>query len=208
MARGIRFATTTFPHVGFFAVARTFTPTDGDGSQAAAGVRLCRALRADLHREFRGSPCRGRRCLSRPSWRAAHGQMRIVPVIACAWAASVLGGFVGFAVGRFGGHKLLQKYGGYIWIDSERLKKIETFYTNYGAAFVVLGRLRGGAADLRHFGRLHGGVVAEIHPLQCRGGDVVGWFLGRCSCCGSAATCGTSGTPSRSTKSSSSWASR
>jgi membrane protein DedA with SNARE-associated domain len=71
---------------------------------------------------------------------AAHGEMRIVPVIACAWAASVLGGIVGFAIGRFGGHRVLQKYGGYVWINSERLTKIETFYKKYGAAFVILGR--------------------------------------------------------------------
>jgi membrane protein DedA with SNARE-associated domain len=71
---------------------------------------------------------------------AAHGEMRIVPVVACAWAASVLGGFVGFAIGRFGGHRVLKKYGGYIWINSERLEKVETFYKRYGAWFVILGR--------------------------------------------------------------------
>jgi membrane protein DedA with SNARE-associated domain len=71
---------------------------------------------------------------------AAHGEMRIVPVVACAWAASVLGGVVGFAIGRFGGHRVLQKYGGYIWINAERLAKIESFYKKYGAWFVILGR--------------------------------------------------------------------
>jgi membrane protein DedA with SNARE-associated domain len=71
---------------------------------------------------------------------ATHGQMRIVPVVACAWAASVLGGLVGFTIGRFGGHRVLQKYGGYIWINAERLQKIETFYKKYGAWFVILGR--------------------------------------------------------------------
>jgi membrane protein DedA with SNARE-associated domain len=79
---------------------------------------------------------------------AAHGQMRIVPVIVCAWVASVLGGLVGFAIGRFGGHKLLQKYGGYIGVNAERLGKIETFYKKYGAAFVVLGRFFEGVRQI------------------------------------------------------------
>jgi membrane protein DedA with SNARE-associated domain len=79
---------------------------------------------------------------------AAHGEMRIVPVIACAWVASVLGGIVGFAIGRFGGHRVLQKYGGYIWINAERLSKIENFYKKYGAAFVILGRFFEGVRQI------------------------------------------------------------
>ncbi len=71
---------------------------------------------------------------------AAHGEMQIVPVVVCAWVASVFGGVVGFAIGRFGGHRILQKYGGYIWINAERLSKIEAFYKKYGAWFVILGR--------------------------------------------------------------------
>lgn len=71
---------------------------------------------------------------------AAHGEMRIVPVVLCAWTSAVLGGIVGFAIGRFGGHRVLQKYGGYIGINAERLKKVEDFYRRYGAVFVLLGR--------------------------------------------------------------------
>jgi membrane protein DedA with SNARE-associated domain len=79
---------------------------------------------------------------------AAHGEMRILPVIACAWLASVLGGLVGFAIGRFGGHRVLQKYGGYIWINSERLSKIEAFSKKYGAAFVILARFFEGVRQI------------------------------------------------------------
>lgn len=71
---------------------------------------------------------------------AAHGEMRLVPVLVCAWVASVLGGLVGFAIGRFGGHRVLQRYGSYVWISAERLTKIESFYKKYGAWFVILGR--------------------------------------------------------------------
>lgn len=79
---------------------------------------------------------------------AAHGEMQIVPVVLCAWSAAVLGGIVGFAIGRFGGHRVLQKYGAYIWINAERLHKIEAFYKKYGAAFVILARFFEGVRQI------------------------------------------------------------
>jgi membrane protein DedA with SNARE-associated domain len=78
----------------------------------------------------------------------SRGQLGLVPVVACAWAASVLGGIVGFAIGRFGGHRLLEKYGGYVWINAERLQKIEGFYKRYGATFVILGRFFEGVRQI------------------------------------------------------------
>jgi len=79
---------------------------------------------------------------------AAHGEMRIVPVVVCAWTASVLGGVVGFAIGRFGGHRILQKYGAYVWINAERLQRVEAFYKQYGAWFVILGRFFEGVRQI------------------------------------------------------------
>jgi membrane protein DedA with SNARE-associated domain len=71
---------------------------------------------------------------------AARGELQIVPVAITAWTASVLGGFVGFAIGRSGGHRLLERYGGYIWITPERLKKAEDFFHRFGGGVIVLAR--------------------------------------------------------------------
>jgi membrane protein DedA with SNARE-associated domain len=79
---------------------------------------------------------------------AAHGEMQIVPAVFCAWAGAVLGGIVGFAIGRFGGHRLLQKYGGYIGINAVRMHKIEEFYSRYGATVVILGRFFEGVRQI------------------------------------------------------------
>jgi membrane protein DedA with SNARE-associated domain len=79
---------------------------------------------------------------------AAHGEMQIVPAVFCAWTGAVLGGIVGFAIGRFGGHRLLQKYGGYIGINAVRLHKIEEFYSRYGATVVILGRFFEGVRQI------------------------------------------------------------
>lgn len=79
---------------------------------------------------------------------AAHGEMQIVPAVFCAWTGAVLGGIVGFAIGRFGGHRLLQKYGGYIGINAVRMHKIEEFYSRYGATVVILGRFFEGVRQI------------------------------------------------------------
>jgi membrane protein DedA with SNARE-associated domain len=71
---------------------------------------------------------------------AARGELQLVPVAITAWCASVLGGFVGFAIGRWGGHKLLVRYGGYIWITPERLKTTEGFFSRFGGGVIVLAR--------------------------------------------------------------------
>jgi membrane protein DedA with SNARE-associated domain len=71
---------------------------------------------------------------------AARGELQLVPVAITAWIASVLGGFVGFAIGRSGGHRLLERYGRYIWITPERLKKAEGFFSHYGGGVIVLAR--------------------------------------------------------------------
>lgn len=79
---------------------------------------------------------------------AARGEMHIVPVVLCAWTSSVLGGIVGFAIGRFGGHRLLEKHGPYIGINAERLLKIEAFFEQYGVLVVILGRFFGGVRQI------------------------------------------------------------
>jgi membrane protein DedA with SNARE-associated domain len=71
---------------------------------------------------------------------AARGELQLLPVAITAWTASVLGGFVGFAIGRFGGHRVLEEYGRYVWITPERLHKAEHFFSNYGGAVIILAR--------------------------------------------------------------------
>jgi membrane protein DedA with SNARE-associated domain len=71
---------------------------------------------------------------------AAKGELQLLPVAITAWTASVLGGFVGFTIGRFGGHRLLVQYGRYIWITPERLKKAEGFFSHYGGGVILLAR--------------------------------------------------------------------
>lgn len=71
---------------------------------------------------------------------AGRGELRIVPILLAAWLASVLGGVIGFVIGRVGGHRVLKKFGPYVRLTAERLKKVEDFFGRYGAGVVVIGR--------------------------------------------------------------------
>jgi membrane protein YqaA with SNARE-associated domain len=106
---------------------------------------------------------------------AGRGELQLVPVAIIAWTASVLGGFVGFAIGRSGGHRLLERYGGYIWITPERLKKAEGFFSHYGGGVIVLARFfEGTAANLRNTRRQSEHFLAVLYCLQSRGRHAVG----------------------------------
>ncbi len=81
-------------------------------------------------------------------WLTAKGELQLLPVAATAFVASVLGGSVGFAIGRRGGHKVLQQYGRYIWITPERLAKAEGFFARYGGSVIVLARFLEGLRQI------------------------------------------------------------
>jgi membrane protein DedA with SNARE-associated domain len=81
-------------------------------------------------------------------WLTAKGELQLLPVALTAFVASVLGGTVGFAIGRRGGHKVLQEYGRYIWITPERLAKAEGFFAQYGGGVIVLARFLEGLRQI------------------------------------------------------------
>jgi membrane protein DedA with SNARE-associated domain len=81
-------------------------------------------------------------------WLTAKGELQLAPVAITAFVASVVGGSVGFAIGRRGGHKVLQQYGRYIWITPERLAKAEGFFARYGGGVIILARFLEGLRQI------------------------------------------------------------
>lgn len=57
-----------------------------------------------------------------------------------AWAAAVLGDNVGYAIGRFGGRRLVVRHGARVGISAERLNKTERFFAHYGPEVVIVAR--------------------------------------------------------------------
>ncbi|HET7587610.1 MAG TPA: DedA family protein [Gammaproteobacteria bacterium] len=71
---------------------------------------------------------------------AAQGQMNIVLVAGLSFAAAVLGDNIGYAIGRFGGRKLLLRHGRYIGLRTRHLDKVEDFVHRYGSNILLFAR--------------------------------------------------------------------
>ncbi len=87
-----------------------------------------------------GLPTPGETTLIAASLIAARGGLRIEWVAACAWLGAVIGDNIGFAIGRYGGMRLLARYGRYVGINAERLSFVQRFFDRWGGAMVVLAR--------------------------------------------------------------------
>ena len=98
------------------------------------------ALFGVLFAESLGLPLPGETFLVAASFLAVQGQLNIWLVGLTACTAAVLGDNVGYAIGRFGGRKLVVRHGARVGISAERLNKTERFFAHYGPEVVILAR--------------------------------------------------------------------
>ena len=98
------------------------------------------ALFGVLFAESLGLPLPGETFLVAASFLAVQGQLNIWLVVVTAWAAAVLGDNVGYAIGRFGGRKLVMRHGARVGISAARLDKTERFFAHYGPEVVIVAR--------------------------------------------------------------------
>ena len=103
-----------------------------------------------------GMPVPGETLLIASALLASQGEMHLVPLLLIAWAAAVTGDNIGYAIGRFGGRKLVFRYGSYVLISEQRLQKAEGFFRRYGGAVVV------GARFLTVLRQLNGIVAGTV----------------------------------------------
>jgi len=87
-----------------------------------------------------GVPAPGETILVAASVYAGTGRLSIVGVSLVAIAAAVIGNCIGYAIGYFGGHALVLRYGRYVFLTKERLEKTERFFEHRGGLVVVAGR--------------------------------------------------------------------
>ena len=95
---------------------------------------------AGLLLESFGLPLPGETLLIAGAALAAKGDLQIGPLLACAWVAAVLGYTLSYAVGRFGGHRLIVRYGARIGITADRLATVEKFFERFGGEVVLVAR--------------------------------------------------------------------
>ncbi len=98
------------------------------------------AVFAALFLEDFGVPMPGETLLIAGALFATKGHFNIFLLAATAWVAAVLGDNVGFAIGRFGGRRLVLRYGRYVLLTPERLKYAEGFFRRRGAVLVIFAR--------------------------------------------------------------------
>jgi membrane protein DedA with SNARE-associated domain len=87
-----------------------------------------------------GLPLRGETMLIAGAVLAAEGELSLAPLLACAWLAAVMGDNIGFAIGRFGGRRLIVRYGARIGLTESRLARVEAFFRRYGGEVVLVAR--------------------------------------------------------------------
>lgn len=96
--------------------------------------------------ESLGAPLPGETALIGSGILAANGQMSVIIMMVCAFLAAVFGDCAGYAIGHFGGRKLLTRFGGVLKLTPQRLHKFENalncrgFYFVASARFIVVAR--------------------------------------------------------------------
>ena len=87
-----------------------------------------------------GLPTPGETALVAASVAAASGKFNIWGVVVAALLGAVIGDNIGFAIGHFGGRKLVLNAGGRVGITDKRLAYVEGFFHRYGDVVVVGAR--------------------------------------------------------------------
>lgn len=87
------------------------------------------------------------------------GHLNIFLVILIATIGAIIGDNIGFAIGDFGGRKLIEKYGKYIFITPTKLTKLENFFNKRGGVIVIVARFIEGL-------RQANGIIAGISEMS------------------------------------------
>lgn len=71
---------------------------------------------------------------------AATGRFNLWIVFLIGVIAQVIGGLIGYAIGRYGGLPILEKYGKYVLISKKDLKRTHDAFEKYGPILTMVGR--------------------------------------------------------------------
>ena len=90
--------------------------------------------------ESMGIPMPGETTLIAASYLAATGHFSLPLVISSAALGAVVGDSIGYAIGRKGGRRSLNRHGKYVRITPEKLAIADRYFVRHGAKTVFLGR--------------------------------------------------------------------
>jgi membrane protein DedA with SNARE-associated domain len=90
---------------------------------------------------------------------AGSGRLNVVGVGVVAFVAAVLGDNIGYGIGRWGGRRLVDRWGKYVFLTPERLDKAEEFFDRQGAKIITIARFIEGL-------RQANGIIAGITKMH------------------------------------------
>nr|WP_272210878.1 DedA family protein [Marinicella sp. W31]MDC2876796.1 DedA family protein [Marinicella sp. W31] len=119
------------------------------------------ALFIIVYLESLGAPLPGESGVIGASLLASTGQLPIEGVFLAVFAGAVLGDNTGYAIGRYGGRTIIDRYGRYIGLNEDRRAWIEGLYMRRGPAVVVGARF---VVILRQLNGIVAGMMAMRWP--------------------------------------------
>ncbi|MFZ0119055.1 MAG: DedA family protein [Pseudonocardiaceae bacterium] len=108
-----------------------------------------------------GVPVPGEIVLIADAVYAGAGRLNIIVVALIAVAAAVFGDNIGYAIDRFGGRRLVERFGRYLLITPQRLDTAEQFFSRHGGKVVTIARFIEGL-------RQANGIIAGTTGMRWR----------------------------------------
>ena len=87
-----------------------------------------------------GVPAPGQTLIIAGALLAARGELNIVGLVLVAWSAAVLGDNIGYAIGHYGGRRLVLRHGGHVGVRARHLEHVERFFVRFGGGIVAAAR--------------------------------------------------------------------
>lgn len=87
-----------------------------------------------------GVPVPGETVLILGAVYAGSGRLSIILVVLLGFLGAVVGDNLGFAIGRYGGRRLVERWGRYILLTPERLDKATAFFERHGGKVITIAR--------------------------------------------------------------------
>ncbi|OBF24362.1 DedA family protein [Mycobacterium kubicae] len=98
-----------------------------------------------------GIPLPGQTVLVAAGIFAGAGQLNLAAVLAVGFLAAVGGDNIGYAIGRFGGRRLVLRFGRYVFLTENRVAAAERFFARRGNIFVSIARFVDGLRQANGF---------------------------------------------------------
>ena len=109
-----------------------------------------------IYLESMGAPLPGETLVVATSALAASGTINLTVALIAIFCGAVLGDSTGYAIGHYGGSRLLRRFGSYVKLTPERLDRLEGMFNRRGVYLVVTARF---VVVLRQLNGLVSGAV-------------------------------------------------